>query len=85
MAPPFLIVAFRWRFIVSFMPWGGSPHYMKLGRFQSHSGRYMKEKNLLPLPGIKPQFLGLPSHNLVATLTEISLLPNLILRIKLTN
>jgi hypothetical protein len=72
---------------MTLMPYtrGDIPQYMKLGGFQSHSGHYMKEKNLLPLSGIKPRFLGHPSHNLVTTLTELSLLPNLILRLQLTN
>jgi hypothetical protein len=29
-----------------------------------------KEKNLLPLPGIKPQFLRQPAHNLVTAQTD---------------
>jgi hypothetical protein len=46
-------------------PQGNSPQYRKLGGSQSHSGHYIKEKNLLPLPGIKPRFLGHSAHNLL--------------------
>jgi hypothetical protein len=42
----------------------GGPHYPL--------GRCGDEKNILPLPGIEPQFLGRPVHSLVAIPTEIS-------------
>jgi hypothetical protein len=45
---------------------------------------YERGKSIFPSRN-KPQFLDHPSHNLVAALTEISLLPNLFLRIKLIN
>jgi hypothetical protein len=35
-----------------------------LGRPQSQSGRFRRDKNLFPLQGIEPQFLGIPMRNL---------------------
>jgi hypothetical protein len=53
----------RWRWVLSFTPrplypWVKSPRYpfnMRLGEPQSQSGCSGVEKNLLPLPGIKPR------------------------------
>jgi hypothetical protein len=38
---------------------------------RSWSGRYREEKNLLPLPGIGPRFLGRPARSLIAISTEL--------------
>jgi hypothetical protein len=71
--------------VVSFTPlplysWGHSPQYSlhrRLGGPQSRSGCHGEEKNLLPLPGIEPQFLCRPAHSVVTIPTELSRLPNL--------
>jgi hypothetical protein len=44
--------------------------YRRLGGSQSRSGRYGEERNLLPLPGIEPQFLNRSAHSLIAILTQ---------------
>jgi hypothetical protein len=35
----------------------------RLGGFQNQSGHCGEKKNFLPLPGIKPQFLGCPARS----------------------
>ena len=46
----------------------------KMGGLKGQSGRFGKEINLLLLPEIELRFLGRPLHNLVITLTVLSLL-----------
>jgi hypothetical protein len=41
----------------------------QMGGPQGHVGQFGEEKNLLLFPGITPQFLGHPAHNLVTVLT----------------
>jgi hypothetical protein len=48
------------------------PLYRRLGGPQSWSGRYVEEKNLLPLAGIQPRLLGCPVRSLVPIPTELS-------------
>jgi hypothetical protein len=48
-------------------PWRKIPRYLlarRLGGFQSQSGCYGEEKNLLGLPEIESQFLGRLASNL---------------------
>jgi hypothetical protein len=48
------------------------------GSDQLHARQYgycREEINLLSLPGIKPQLLGCPVHNLVTILIELNQLP----------
>ena len=56
---------------------GESPRHPlsgKLGGPKGQSGRLREEINLVPLSGMEPRFLGRPLHNLVITLTVLSLL-----------
>jgi hypothetical protein len=56
-------------------PWGKSPWYTlnrRLGGPHSWSGFLGYKKNLLPMPGIKLQFLVCPTRSLVIIPTEIS-------------
>jgi hypothetical protein len=46
--------------------------YRRLGGPQILSGRYGEEKNLFPIPAIKPRFLGRPARNVVVIPTELS-------------
>jgi hypothetical protein len=50
-------------------PW--YPLYRGLGGPHSRSEHYGEEKNLLPLPGIKPQILDHGACSLVATRSEL--------------
>lgn len=46
---------------------------------------FIEEKNLLPMPGYEPRFLGYPALSLVITQTTLSRLPFIMkLRIKVT-
>jgi hypothetical protein len=65
----------RCRWVVSFTPqsfysWWKNPWYpldRRLGwSLNQWSGHWAEEKNLSPLPVIKPWFLGHPAHSLVA-------------------
>jgi hypothetical protein len=64
-APCFLDLGTRWRWVVSFMPQplyfqGKSPWYplgRRLGGPQSRSGRGGEEKNSQPLPGLEPPII----------------------------
>jgi hypothetical protein len=75
-----LDLVITWRLMVSTTPQFlysrvKSPQYPldgRLGGPQNWSGCYGEEKNLLPLLGIKLQFLGRPAHSLVTILTELS-------------
>jgi hypothetical protein len=66
--------------VVSFTPlqlylWGDSRQYPLYGRLvgpQSQSGCHAEEKNLLPLLGIEPRFLGHLASSLVAILIDLS-------------
>jgi hypothetical protein len=44
---------------------------MRLGELSRRSGSHKQVKNLIPLPGIKPRFLGHPVRSLIAILTGI--------------
>jgi hypothetical protein len=48
------------------------PLYRRLGELYSWSGRNGKNKNLLPVPGIKPLLPGRPARSRVAIPTELS-------------
>jgi hypothetical protein len=55
-------------------PWANSPRYLLDGRpsgFQSQSGRYGEEKNLLPLLEIEPRILGRPARSLVVVPSKL--------------
>jgi hypothetical protein len=47
----------------------------ELGGLQSRAGSFGEHKNLLPLLGIKPQFLGRPARSLVTIPSTLSWLP----------
>jgi hypothetical protein len=40
----------------------------------SRTGLLTAEKNIFPVPGIEPRFLGHPARTLVAVMAELSLL-----------
>lgn len=46
-----------------------------LGELWSRSGCCGKQKDLLPVSGIEPQFFGSPEHGLVTMPTELPRLP----------
>jgi hypothetical protein len=48
------------------------PLYKRLGGPQSLFRHYGEEKNLLPLPGMKPRFLGRSAISLVARPTKLA-------------
>lgn len=80
-SPLIFNVGFMWRWMVGFMlqplclwgtiPW--CPWNRRLGGPQSLFGCHGAEKNLLPLPGIKPLFLSWPTHNVAPTLLYVLL------------
>ena len=62
-----------------FTPWRNSPYYLLIRKFGPHSWSWWcaEKKNVLPLPGIKPQFLICPANSPVTLLTTLSCLPTL--------
>jgi hypothetical protein len=62
-------------FISEKSPW--YPLDRRLGGPQSRSGRCGEEKNLLPLPGIEPQFLNRPVYSPVAIDVSIDMYHNI--------
>jgi hypothetical protein len=65
-APPFLNMALHRRDLYSHFLRGWMDHGVSLG---------VMEKNLLPLPEIKPRPIDRPAHSLVYILNELSRLP----------
>jgi hypothetical protein len=72
------------------LPLGKNPQYpenWRLGGIQNLCGHFGKERNLLSMPGIKPQFNGCPTHSqvtrpiilsqLIRDLKHYKLLPDL--------
>ena len=63
-----------------FTAWGDSPYYPLIRRpVGPHCWSWWcaEKENLLPLPGIKPQFLICPANSPVTLLTTLSYLPTL--------
>jgi hypothetical protein len=66
-----ILLGTRLRWVVSFTPLPfyprcKNPRYplcRRLGGLQGRSGRYRKERILIPMPGIEPRFLGSPSRH----------------------
>jgi hypothetical protein len=49
------------------------PPHTRLGGTQGGSGRFVEDKNIPTVPGIKPRFLGRSASSLVTVSTELSL------------